>query len=164
MDPRRLRFSDHVPPSLIASVRPLSGLPRSWARPIDESRIDGLLKRADGTARALSAVGELRPAAALRRTAALLERVDELHRHSSRVETLAQLYRALATLHAEVLADPIDDESISWLQAGALATSELSAAHGPAFRQTAALRNRAFRALEAAVARHARDLPSLGYR
>jgi hypothetical protein len=162
-DLRRVRFAEHIPAAPAADARRLRGLPSSWTRPIVESAIDALSRRAEGVARALSLQGNLRAAANLRRDGELLARADALHTHALRVETLAQLYRALVALSVEVATESsaegaLDDESMTWVQAGALPTADLSPAHGPAFRETASLRNCAFRCLEAAVARHARAL------
>lgn len=163
MDLDRLRFSEYVPPASAGDVRRLRGLRSSWARPIDESSVDGLMKRAGGVVRALAARGRGGAAAELERKRALLERADALASHALRVETFAQLYRALAALHADLVSeDPgahaLEEESLTWLQAGALENAPLSSAHGPAFRETIALRNRAFRSLEAAIAHQTRAL------
>lgn len=163
MDLRRLRFAEHTPSAPVADARCLRSLPPSWARPIAESAIDGLLKRADAVAAALHAVGDVRAAADLRRAASMLRRADALHLQAGRVETVAQLYVALAALRADLVSDSAQedlttDASTGWLQAGALPTTGFSSAHGPAFRETAALRSRAFRQVEASVARYTHAL------
>jgi hypothetical protein len=162
MDLRRLRFAEHIPPSPAEDARRLRSLPASWSRPIAESAVDAVLKRADGLAGALRSRRDVRAAAAVRRAAAVLRRADALHAQAERLETLAQLYVALLALRADVAsfgetdaeAGAPADDSIGWLQAGALPEEELSSEHGPAFRETASLRNRAFRQLEAAIAKH----------
>ena len=161
MNLRRLRFAEQIPPAPVADARCLRSLPASWERAIPESAVDGLLKRAEGCAHAREAAHDARAAAHLRRAAEMLRRADALHEQAGRLETLAQLYLALAALRADLVSVEPDEEispdaSTGWLQAGALPTAELSSAHGPAFRETAALRNRAFRQLEAAIARHMR--------
>jgi hypothetical protein len=162
MDFRRLRLSEQIPSAPAADARCLHGLPSSWSRPIAESAVDSLMKRADAVGRTLLLRGDVRGAASLRRTTELLRRADALCTHAVCVETLVQIYRALVTLHADLAAEEPGDrveeaESPAWLQAGALATDPTSTAHGPAVRETTALRNRAFRSLEAAIARHTRE-------
>lgn len=117
-----------------------------------ESAIDALLRRGRAAASGLSAAGRSREAGELWRRITLLERADELHRHASDVETLAQLYRALTTFSEEPEGEL--EPSRAWVQAGAAEGAGLG--HGPAFRETAALRRRAFRWLQAAMARSAR--------
>ncbi len=155
MDLRRLRSSERVPSLPAEDLRRLRGLPPSWSRPIPESAVDALLERAGGLAKALKARGDLRGAAMLERATELLRRADALCTHASRVETLVQLYRALLALRADLTAERRveEEESTAWLQAGALGTAPLVAMHGPALRETTALRNRAFRDVEAAIAR-----------
>jgi hypothetical protein len=157
MDLRRLRFSEQIPPAPVADARRLRSLPPSWAQPIVESAVDGLLKRADGLAGALAVEGHARAAADLRRSADVLRRADALHTHAARVETLAQLYVALVALMEAPGEELPPDASVGLLQAGALSSGDLASAHGAAFRETAALRSRAFRQLEAAVAALARQ-------
>lgn len=147
----RLRFSETVPSLPERDARLLRGLPSSWEEPIRESELDALLKRARAMAAASSAAGRAHEAREMWRRISLLERADDLHAHAFDVETLAQLYRALATL-AEPGAPDVADASRTWLQAGALPGAP-SPAHGPAFRETAALRSRAYRWLLALVAR-----------
>jgi hypothetical protein len=158
MDLRRLRFAEQIPPASVEDARRLRTLPSSWARGIPESAVDGLLKRAEALANARRAAGDSRAAADLHHAAAMLRRADAVHAQAGRLETLAQLYLALAALRADLVSDEdvLADESAGWLQAGALPTADLSSAHGPAFRETAALRNRAFRQLEAMISRHTR--------
>ncbi len=88
----------------------------------------------------LGATGHKPEGEALARWIALLERVDELHRHAEDVETIAGICSAL-TPFAE----------------GDSALPDATNAHGSAFRETALLRNRAYRWVEAAVAAHARE-------
>jgi hypothetical protein len=95
----------------------------------------------------------VRDAAELCRRVELLDRADELHRHASDVETVAGLYRALATLAQEQVRAEEDERT--WLQSGVL-EGLAPLAHGPAFRETAALRNRAYRLVAATVARYGR--------
>lgn len=147
----RLRFSETVPSLPESDARLLRGLPSSWEEPIRESSVDGLLRRARAMAGASSAAGRAHEARELRRRISLLERADDLHAHAADVETLAQLYRALAAF-VEPGAPDVADASRTWLQAGAVAGAP-SSAHGPAFRETAALRSRAYRWLLAMVAR-----------
>jgi hypothetical protein len=132
-------------------ARRLRGLPPSWEQAVPESAIDGLKKRAESLAVALTRRGRRAEADELRRRAALLERADELHRHASSLETLVGLYRALAVFARE--RDPEVERLFVWAQAGMDQPS--SAGHGPAFRETAALRNRAFRWLSTALVRAA---------
>jgi hypothetical protein len=160
MDLQRLRFSEHVPPAPAADARSLRALPATWDGPIAESAIDGLARRAEGVAKVLRAQGKMQSVKDLRRAAELLVRWDALHARAFELETYAQTYRALVALRAELGEKAgegaTEDASIAWTQAGALAGAAPPFAHGPAFRETAALRNRAFRNLEAALARHAR--------
>jgi hypothetical protein len=102
----------------------------------------------------------------------MLERADALHNHAFRIEALAQMLRALEALRADLAEmfgsksalataqarSALDDDALVWVQAGALPSDESATEHGPAFRETAALRNRAFRFLEAAIARHVRGV------
>lgn len=136
-------------------ARRLRGLPACWEQGIVESAVDGLTKRADALAIALAKRGRKREADELRRQVSLLERADELHRHASDVETLAGLYRAIATFAHEH--DQVTEESLAWAQAGTLGDHASTIGHGPAFRETAALRNRAFRLVAAAVAQYTHD-------
>jgi hypothetical protein len=145
-----LRRSEYVPPMAQADARRLRGTPGHWDQQIAESAVEGLRRRAYALATSLKRAGREREAAELNRQVALLERADELHQHASDVETVAGLYRALATLaHEQVPA--VEDER-TWLQSGVLEGS-VSGAHGPAYRETAALRNRAYRLVAATVAR-----------
>ncbi|HXX68705.1 MAG TPA: hypothetical protein VEK07_16075 [Polyangiaceae bacterium] len=132
-------------------TRHLRGLPPSWEQAIAESSIDALRKRTYALAGWLERLGRGREAEELRRRVAVLERADELHRHASDIETIAGLYRALATFSGEH--EPVRGQQRTWAQAGAL-EAPTSAMHGPAFRETASLRNRAYRWLAAAVAQH----------
>jgi hypothetical protein len=147
-----LRRCEYVPPMPESDARHLRGLPASWQQPIAESALEGLHGRAMALASRLQRCGRKHEADELRRRAALLARADELHRHASDVETAVGLYRALSTLAGEQ--EHLGECGRTWAQAGAL--EEPMAAHGPAFRETAALRNRAYRSLAAAVARHVR--------
>jgi hypothetical protein len=147
------RYRDYVPPMPSEDARRLRGLAPSWQRPIDESEVDGLQKRAGALALALRRAGRRRDADELSHRLALLERADELQRHASNLETLVGLYRALAVFAHE---DELDDSHV-WAQTGALA-EEAGDAHGPAFRELTGLRNRAFRLLSSAVATYSREL------
>jgi hypothetical protein len=152
-----LRRSEYVPPMAESDTRRLRGTPRSWEQQIAESAVEALRRRANALATALKWAGHERDAAELHRVVALFERADELHRHASDVETVAGLYRALATLaHEQVRA--VGQER-TWLQSGVpegAAPLAAPLAHGPAFRETAALRNRAFRLVAATIARLSR--------
>jgi hypothetical protein len=117
--------------------------------PIDESAIDGLVKRAEAFAASLAKRGNKQAAEDLRRRVALLTRIDELHRHADSLETVVGLYRALSVLTNEP--KPAIHDAPVWAQTGALDDDAPTAAHGPAFRETAALRNRAFRLVAAAL-------------
>lgn len=139
-------------------ARRLRGLPKEWERAVSESAIDGLLRRGRTLASQLSRQHRKRDAAELRRFLSLLERADELHRHASDVETLTGLYRALTAFTGEE-DDPAVRQSFTWIQTGAVEGETFPAPHGPAFRETAAIRNRAFRLVAAAIARLSR--PSL---
>ena len=136
-----------------SDARHLRGLPASWGQPIAESALEGLQGRAKAIAGRLERGGRNREADELRRRAALLARADELHRHASDVETIAGLYRALTVLAGA--REPVGDYDRTCAQAGLL-EEPMAVAHGPAFRETAALRNRAYRSLAAAVARYVR--------
>lgn len=136
-----------------SDARQLRGLPASWEQPIAESALEGLQRRAEALACGLQRAGRKREAGELRRRVALLARADELHRHAADLETLAGLYRALSALAGEH--EPMGAYDRIWTQAGAL-EQPMAAMHGPAFRETAALRNRAYRSLAAAVAQHLR--------
>jgi hypothetical protein len=158
---KRLRFAEQVPPLPARDTKRLMGLPGSWEAPIPESAVDALVKRARVAAAAGASAPGGRGADAVRerlkRDVELLERADELHMHASRLETLAQLYRALVSL-AGPEGGAIDlglDESPAWLQTGALpgALGDAGPSHGPAFRATAALRARAFRLVASSLAR-----------
>jgi hypothetical protein len=138
-----------------ADARRLRGTPACWEQSIPESAVDGLRMRASALAATLKRAGRDRDAAELRRRLALLERADELHRHASTIETIAGLFRALATFAHEDEREPADERERTWLQAGML-EEQPSAVHGPAFRETAALRNRAYRLLADAVERQGR--------
>lgn len=137
-----------------SDARPLRGLPPSWEQSIVESAVESLRRRAGTLAGRLERGGRKREADQLRRRAAVLARADELHRHASDLETIGGLYRALSTLAGEH--EPLSDYDRTWAQAGTL-EEPMAIAHGPAFRETAALRNRAYRSLAATVARYARS-------
>jgi hypothetical protein len=137
-----------------SDARHLLGLPPSWEQRIPESALESLQERANAIAGRLERGGRKREADELHRRIAALARADELHRHASDVETIAGLYRALTTLAGE--REPIGDYERTWAQAGVL-EDPMSVMHGPAFRETAALRNRAYRWLAAAVAQFARS-------
>jgi hypothetical protein len=124
----------------------LRGLPTSWEQRIDESAIGAIVERAEARARALAKLGRRHEADELRRRVALLRRADELHGHASDVEALAGIYRALAVFAGE----PLQADARTWIQAG----MHDEPIHGPAFRETAALRNRAFRAVAATLTRY----------
>jgi hypothetical protein len=148
-----LRRSEYVPPMAKSESRSLRGLPASWGQPIVESTVESLQRRGFALVATLRRAGRTSEAAELRRRIALLERADELQRHASDLETVAGLYRALATFaHEQEL--PAEHER-TWAQAGVL-EDPLSVVHGPAFRETATLRNRAYRLLAASVARSGR--------
>ena len=151
-----LRYSDYVPPMARQDVRLLRGLPSSWEQSVGESSVEGLEKRANAMALALARRGRRRDADDLRRRVSLLQRTDELHRHASDVETIAGLYRALELFAHQC--DPAVASSLTWTQAGALAADTAPLPHGPAFRETAVLRNRAFRWVVAGLARCLREL------
>lgn len=136
-----------------SEARHLRGLTRSWEQPIVESALDGLQRRAETLARKLERGGRKTEAGELRRRAAVLAHADELHRHASDLETIGGLYRALSTLAGEHVGTDCDR---TWTQAGLL-EEPIGGAHGPAFRETAALRNRAYRSLAATVAHYARS-------
>jgi hypothetical protein len=145
----RLRYCEFVPPMPARDALHLRGLPPSWEESIPESAVDGLKKRAETLAVALARRGRKCDADDLGRRVALLERADELHRHAADIETIVGLYRALAVFAHEVLEPAsVADTAVVWAQSG----SEHAPAHGPAFRETAGLRNRAYRAVLAAVA------------
>lgn len=150
----RLRHSAYTPPMPESDARHLRGLPTCWEQPIPESALEGLEERAGVLAARLEKAGRKRDADELRRRVAILQRADALHRHASDVETIAGLYRALATFTGEH--EPAGEHERMWAQAGVL-EDPMSVTHGPAFRETAALRNRAYRWLVAAVAAHARQ-------
>jgi hypothetical protein len=135
-----------------SDARHLLGLPTSWEQRIPESELESLQERANAIAGRLERGGRKREAGELHRRVASLARADELHRHASDVETIAGLYRALTALAGE--REPIGDYERTWAQAGVLEDPMM---HGPAFRDTAALRNRAYRWLAAAVAQYARS-------
>jgi hypothetical protein len=78
----------------------------AWEQPIVESAVDALEKRAEALASALTTHGRKREADVLRRLLALLERVDDLHRHAGDLETLTRLYRALAVFAHESTIPP----------------------------------------------------------
>jgi hypothetical protein len=145
-----LRRCEYVPPMAESDMWRLRGTPRCWEHQIAESTVEGLRRRAKALAAALKRAGHERDAAELNRQVALFERADELHRHASDVETAAGLYRALATLAHEQV--QLEENERTWLQSGVL-EEPVSGAHGPAFRETAALRNRAYRLVAATVAR-----------
>jgi hypothetical protein len=148
----RLRHAEYVPPPPEATARRLRGLPASWEQPILESAVEGLQKRAAALAVCLEKSGRKREADELRRRIAVLERADELHRHAGDIETLAGLYKALSTFARED--ERPDEHERAWAQAGLLEDA-MTVTHGPAFRETCVLRNRAYRWLAAAVARYA---------
>jgi hypothetical protein len=54
--------------------------------------------------------------------------------------------------------DPAIEGAVAWAQTGALGDSLSSTAHGAAFPETAALRNRAFRWVAAMLAKCAREV------
>jgi len=149
----RLRHCEYVPAVPESEARHLRGLPASWDQAIEESALEGLQGRAKTLAGRLERGGRKSEADELRRRAAVLARADELHRHASDVETIAGLYRALSALAGEH--EIVSDYDRTWAQAGVL-EEPMAIAHGPAFRETAALRNRAYRSLAATVARYAR--------
>jgi hypothetical protein len=132
-------------------ARRLRGLPPFWEQSIPESALDGLRERAYALATWLESIGRKPQADELRRRATLLERADELHRHASDVETVAGLYCALSTLAGE--RQPAVRYNRTWLQAGML-EEPMAVMHGPAFRETAALRNRAYRWLAEGIAHY----------
>jgi hypothetical protein len=152
----RLRFAEYVPSPRSDDARVLGALPCEWSQQIAESAVAAVKRRADAVARTLAASGRAREAAALRRRVDVLARADELHEHAGRVEILAQLYRALAVIAHEP-SDASLEAARLWTQAGATPGITTTAApHGPAFRETAALRNRAFRWVLAGIERAAR--------
>jgi hypothetical protein len=149
----RLRRSEYVPPMAEADARRLRGVPSSWEQAVAESAVEGLQKRADGLVVLLERAGRERDAAEMRCRIALLQRADQLHRHASAIETAAGLYRALAIFaQDQEQQEPSLEHERIWAQAGLL-EDPLTVMHGPAFRETAALRNRAYRLLAAGVAR-----------
>jgi len=148
-----LRRCEYVPPMAEVTARPLRGLPSCWEQAIVESAVDGLRERASTMAARLERAGRKRDAQELRRRILALERADDLHRHASDVETITGLYLALSAFAREH--EPIVERERAWAQAGLL-DDRMSLAHGPAFRETAALRNRAYRLVAAAIARYAR--------
>lgn len=151
MNPRRLRSAEHVPPPPPAA-RHLRGLPQTWDAPVPESEIDGLLRRARATATALAASAPAR-ARELQRRVEALEAAEALRAHALRLETVAQLYRALSELQLEAPAPLTASEERTMLQAGALdSSSPAPPPHGPAVVATTSLRNRAFRLLAARTA------------
>lgn len=154
------RYREYVPAMPPGDARRLRGLPASWGAPIVESAVDALERRAVAVAGALAKRGRRREADELRRAIALLERADELHRHASDVETLTGLYRALALFAHE--RDPVAEESFAWVQTGAVDDDGVEALHGPAFRETAILRSRAFRLVASTLAKHGTDLERSG--
>jgi hypothetical protein len=127
-----------VPPLPAEESRRLRALPAYWECAVPESAVDATIERARAIASTLAGRGKRREADELRRRAAVLARADALHRHAADVETLVDLYRALATFAGEA---PL-----------ALAAAREEPGHGAAFRETAALRNRAFRAVAARIA------------
>ncbi|HXX40346.1 MAG TPA: hypothetical protein VEP50_19690 [bacterium] len=137
-------------------ARRLRGLPSCWEEGIIETTVDGLQKRADALGRALAGRGRKREADELRRRVLLLDRADKLHRHAADVETLVGLYRALTVFTNE--REPTITDSFASAQTGG--ADAPPSCHGPAFRETAALRNRAFRLVAAALAKYARELSS----
>lgn len=145
-----LRRAEFVPPMAEPDARQLRGLPVSWEQHIAESAVDGLCRRAEALAAVLEAVGRRRDATELRRRLALLQRAEELHGHAADVETIAGLYRALSALSCEQ--EQGGPYERTWAQTGVL-DDPISAVHGPAFRTTAALRNRAYRLVAATIAR-----------
>ena len=149
----RFRYCEYVPSVPESEARHLRGLPASWEEPIEESALEGLQGRAKTLAGRLEKGGRKREADELRRRAAVLARADELHRHASDLETVAGLYRALSILAGE--REVVSSYDRSWAQTGVL-QEPTGVAHGPAFRETAALRNRAYRSLAVTVARYAR--------
>jgi len=138
-----------------AEARHLRGLQASFEQAFEESALEGLQVRAKTLAGRLESCGRKGEADELRRRAAVLARADELHRHAFDVETIAGLYRALSTLAGEH--HLASDGDRTWAQTGAL-EEPMTVAHGPAFRETAALRNRAYHSLAATVARYSRVL------
>jgi hypothetical protein len=118
-----------------------------------ESAVDGLKRRAGALAVALRKRNRTHEAAELTRRLELFARADDLHRHAESLDILVDLYRALAVFAEE--REPTTADSIVWAQTGALDDDAPPVAHGPAFRETAALRNRAFRLVASAVARYA---------
>ena len=144
-----LRGCDYVPPTLGRDAQRLRALPASWEQRVDESAVGAMIERAEATASALARLGRRREADELRRRTQLLRRADELHGHAADIEALAGLYRALALLADE----PLPADARAWFQTG----MHDEPVHGPAFRETAALRNRAFRAVASALARYARE-------
>jgi hypothetical protein len=144
-----LRRSDYVPPLLGRDAQRLRALPPSWEQRVDESAVGAMIERAEAAVSALGRLGRRREADQLRRGAQLLRRADELYGHAADVEVLVGLYRALA-LFAE---EPLPSDARAWVQAG----MQDEPVHGPAFRETAALRNRAFRAVARELARCARE-------
>ena len=148
----RLRFSEYVPATSTEALRQLRGLPAAWGQAVAETEVDALRGRAEGVSLALRRRGREREAAELRRLTSVLERTDELHRHASDLETIAGLCRALEAFAPE--AEPaLVEGSLAWAQLVAGTNG-----HGAAFRETALLRNRAFRLLASTLARREREL------
>ncbi|HXX68578.1 MAG TPA: hypothetical protein VEK07_15425 [Polyangiaceae bacterium] len=141
-------------------LRRLRGLPSCWEQRVVESTVDSLRKRADALGRVLAKHRRKRETDDLRRRVSLLDRADELHRHAADVETLVGLYRALRVFTHE--REPLAADSFTRAQIGA--EDAPSTCHGPAFRQTAALRNRAFRLVAAAIAKYAREFAGFPHR
>ncbi len=148
----RLRFCEYVPPPPEHDARLLRGLPPAWQQAVAESAVDALLRRGASLASRLELCGRLHEAGDLRRRLAALGWADELHLHSADVETIVHLCRALSHL-AEP--DLVLETARARLQTMPPVPGPLSG-HGSAFRETAALRNRAFRWVEAAIAGFAR--------
>jgi hypothetical protein len=78
------------------------------------------------------------------------------------VETIVGLYRALSVFAREEEPAALRQQR-AWAQAGLL-DDPMSVVHGPAFRETAALRNCAYRWLASTMARYARVIQSAGGR
>jgi hypothetical protein len=143
---------EYVPPLSASDARHLHGLPPTWDLPIAESSIDALERRARTLGRALIAAGRRREGHDLWRRVELLERVDNLHRQASTIEIAVQLCQALGAFTIDK--QPKEDDAQASLQSGALST-DAGSTHGPAFSETARLRNRAYRWLQSALARYA---------
>jgi hypothetical protein len=148
------RYREYVPPMPRREARCLHGLSAAWEQAIVESSVDGLKRRALAVARTLTKWGRNREADDLVRQVSLLERVDDLHRHAGNLETLSGLYRALTAFSHD--REPVIDDALVWAQTGALGDDTSLVRHGPAFRETAALRNRAFRLVASTLATYAR--------